>query len=109
MMEDHLSLPLQLAYKAHQNFSSHIQANSHIKQVESSDHWVKGKEKLPQLPLRSIQRRTKKRLLSRIFESTVHYNTISWPTMCLFTSWSLLRVTTVGQFSVNKWWNWTNS
>ena len=38
MMEDHLRLPLQLAYKAQQNFSSHIQANSHIKQVESSDH-----------------------------------------------------------------------
>ena len=109
MMEDHLSLPLQLAYKAQQNFSSHIQANSHIKQVESSDHLVKGKEKLPQLPLRSIQRRTKKRLLSLVFGSTVHYNTIFWPTMCLFTSWSLLRVTTVGQFSVNKWWNWTNS
>jgi len=38
MMEDHLSLPLQLAYKAHHNFSSHIQTNSHIKQVESSDN-----------------------------------------------------------------------
>ena len=37
MMESHLSLPLQLAYKAHHNFSSHIQANSHIKQVEYSD------------------------------------------------------------------------
>ena len=38
MMEDQLSLPLQLAYKAHHNFSSHIQPNSHIKQVESSDN-----------------------------------------------------------------------
>ena len=38
MMEYLLSLPLRLAYKAHHNFSSHIQANSHIKQVESSDH-----------------------------------------------------------------------
>ena len=38
MMEGHLSLPLQLAYKTHHDFSSHIQANSHIKQVESSDH-----------------------------------------------------------------------
>ena len=38
MMEDHLSLPVQLAYIAHHNFSSHIQANSHIKQVESSDN-----------------------------------------------------------------------
>ena len=38
MMEDLLSLPLQLAYKAHHNFSSNIQANSHIKQFESSDH-----------------------------------------------------------------------
>ena len=38
MMEGHLSLPLQLAYKAYQNFSSHIQTNSHIKQVESSDN-----------------------------------------------------------------------
>ena len=27
MMEDRLSLPLQLAYKAHHNFSSHIQTN----------------------------------------------------------------------------------
>ena len=38
MLEGHLSLPLQLAYKAHHHFSSHIQANTHIKQVESSDH-----------------------------------------------------------------------
>ena len=38
MMEDHLSLPLQLAYKAHHNFSSHIQTNSHIKQFKPSDH-----------------------------------------------------------------------
>ena len=39
MMEDHhLSLPVQLAYIAHHNFGSHIQANSHIKQVESSDN-----------------------------------------------------------------------
>ena len=30
MMEGFLSLPLQLAYKAHHNFSSHIQANSHV-------------------------------------------------------------------------------
>ena len=38
MIEDHLSLPLQLAYKAHHNFSSHIQTNSHTKQFKSSDH-----------------------------------------------------------------------
>ena len=38
MMKGHLSLPLQLAEKAHHNFSSHIQTSSHIKQVESSDH-----------------------------------------------------------------------
>ena len=38
MMEDRLSLPLQLAYKAHHNFSSHIQTNPHIKQFESSDN-----------------------------------------------------------------------
>ena len=38
MMEGHFSLPLQLAYKAHHNFSSHIQTNSQIKQVESSDN-----------------------------------------------------------------------
>ena len=38
MIECLLSLPLQLAYKAHPNFSSHIQTNSHIKQVESSDN-----------------------------------------------------------------------
>ena len=37
-MEGNLSLPLQLAYKAHQDFSSLIQTNSHIKQVESSNH-----------------------------------------------------------------------
>ena len=37
MMEGLLSLPLQLAYKAYHNFSSHIQTNSHIKQFKSSD------------------------------------------------------------------------
>ena len=37
-MEGNLSLPLQLAYKTHHNFSSRIQTNCHIKQVESSDN-----------------------------------------------------------------------